>query len=578
MDRRESLGLLFGKPKTTSKSKSTIKKTISAFAGLEPYTGPWTVVQAGHLMRRTTFGPSQEMVDQALAMGMNSSVNLLFDNAKPYDPPIKYTLDEADPENDFLAVLVEPVVAYGETWVNEPPLINYGLGTTDTLILISRFQSMTGWVYRNMYEDGMSIMAKMFMFWHNHFVVSDFRLPLEAYSYSNTLLENAIGNFKELTKQITVEPAMLRYLNGNENTRQAPNENYSRELLELFTVGKGDLAGPGDYTTFTEDDVVAMSKILTGWVINLFVINESLESTYVPGRHTQGSKQLSARFNNAVIDFAGDNEYKNLIDVIFEQDVVSLFICRKLYRYFLNYEITEEIELNVIQPMAQILRDHNYEIRPALEALLKSAHFYSQEAIGCMIKNPLDFILSMTRSIGFSFPADYVAVTYVFSIVFDRFGAEMEMSPFNHPDVAGWKAYYQGPQYYRIWINTFLLPKRNEASRAFIQGGNVQINNNTSGIPPLIPVIEFIAGLEDSYDPNLMIQSIADKLFPYPITEAQRNYLKEILIPGLLDYEWTVEYSEFLADPENEQLLNSITRKLQTLLVAMTEMPEFQLM
>ena len=155
---------------------------------------------------------------------------------------------------------------------------------------------------------------------------------------------------------------MLLYLNGNENTKEAPNENYARELLELFTIGKGEVAGPGDYTTFTEQDVQSMARVLTGWTINLLAIGTKLESIFLAPRHDTGSKQLSSRFNDEIIENAGDQEYSNLIDVIFEQDEVSKFICRKIYRYFINHEIDDEIEANIIEPMAQIIRDDNYEV------------------------------------------------------------------------------------------------------------------------------------------------------------------------------------------------------------------------
>ncbi len=574
MDRRSSIGKLFGKSSDTKQTELTAPPPQ---AGLDPYTGPWTELQAGHLMKRCTFGPDQSLIEQAIGLGVDAAVDALFDNAKVFDPPVKYTYDESNEEFDNVPVVNEPVVSYGETWVNEPPIVDYGDQELNQRVLNSRFQSVYAWTYKNIYEEGFSIMSKLWMFWHNHFVVADFRLPLEQYQYANVLLSHATGNFKQLTKDITINPSMLRYLNGNENNRIAPNENYARELLELFTVGKGELAGPGDYTTFTEDDVIQIARVLTGWIIDIFSIDTVLQSRFILARHDIGQKQLSHRFNNEVISNGGEEEYSNLIDTIFNQDAVSENICRKLYRYFLNYEITDTIEEEVIKPMASILRDNDYEIRPALSALLKSEHFYSSEAVGCMIKNPTDFIVSMTRGIGFEMPTD-IAPSYFFSLVFNIFSAEMEMFTYNHPDVAGWKAYYQEPQYYRTWINTYLLPRRNQSASSFVSGGPVAFNGGTAQVPPLIPVFDYIANFEDPYDPNVLIDSIANQIFSYPITTSQRDYLKEILIPGLPDYEWTVEYSEYLANPDNIQLQNAVGNRLQDLLVAMVEMPEFQLM
>ncbi|MCB0871736.1 MAG: DUF1800 family protein, partial [Solirubrobacterales bacterium] len=163
-----------------------------------------------------------------------------------------------------------------------------------------------------MLEEGISLREKMTLFWHNHFAVSNVNDPKFLYRHVELLRNFAWGNFRELMKEITVDPTMLRFLNGNQNTRTAPNENYARELMELYTLGKGDLAGPGDYTTFTEDDVIQMAKVLTGWRdrgFNTVNPDVNVESFFTLNRHDTGSKQLSHRFNNEVITNLGDQEY-----------------------------------------------------------------------------------------------------------------------------------------------------------------------------------------------------------------------------------------------------------------------------
>ncbi|MBK9745017.1 MAG: DUF1800 family protein [Saprospiraceae bacterium] len=117
-----------------------------------------------------------------------------------------------------------------------------------------------------MLKGDANIREKMTMFWHNHFVTADINDPRYNYIYISLLRKNALGNFKQLTKDITIDPAMLNYLNGRDNTGQAPNENYARELMELFTLWQSPLAGPGDYTTYTEDDIKEMARVLTGWI------------------------------------------------------------------------------------------------------------------------------------------------------------------------------------------------------------------------------------------------------------------------------------------------------------------------
>lgn len=544
---------------------------------LSPYTGPWTIRQASHLLRRCTFGPNQEMIQQALDAGLTTTVRTLFDNTVPASPPLRYTLDQADPDNPIYPVVADPDVPFGETWVNEPPISSTGDPVLDTQIAVSRINSVYAWSFKNIFDTNLSLMPKLWVFWHNHFVVSEFRIPLQYYQYSNLLEQYAKGNFKALTKAITTDVSMLLYLNGNENVKQAPNENYARELLELFTVGKGDLAGPGDYTTFTEQDVLAMARVLTGWTVNTLVLDDRLESIFIRAFHDTEAKTLSHRFGNAVIQNNGEEEYSDLIDVIFEQEEVSRFISRKFYRYFLNYEITAEIEQSVIEPMAKILRDNDYDIEPALTALLQSEHFYSEEAIGCMIKNPIDYIASATKGLNLKLEGG-LSADYFFASVFYLIASEQDMQLFFHPDVAGWKAYYQAPQYYRSWINTYYLPKRNQIATAFAGGGLAPINGGNARIPQLINVINYISTIDNATDPNELIYGIAANMYSYQITEEQKDYLKEILIPGLPDFEWTVEYSDYLANPFDPAKQTAINGKLVDLFTALLEMPEFQLM
>ena len=574
MNRRNSLSALLGKPKT----KKTNAGSAAPPAGtLDPYTGPWTVREASHLMRRTTFGPNLDMIGEAISLGLSNTIDTLFENAVPSPPPVIFTLPEEPTEPNIFQVFEDPFVPYGETWVNEPPVVDTGNQALDQEILNNRTRSASAWPFVNMMKPELNIMPKLWLFWHNHFVVSDFTVPLQYYQYARVLEDYAKGNFRDLTKAITIDVSMLLYLNGNENTKEAPNENYARELLELFTVGKGELAGPGDYSTFTEQDVESMARVLTGWRLNFAVIDSSLESIFRPAAHDTGSKQLSHRFNDEVIENEGENEYSTLIDIIFEQENVSKFICRKFYRYFLNHEINAEIESNIIEPMAQILRDDDYNVEGALKALLSSEHFYGEEAIGCMIKNPADFVMATTKGLNLELNGD-PANDYFFAQIFYVFAAELDMRIFFHSDVAGWKAYYQEPQYYRNWINTYYLPSRNQTSSSLVGGGPVNFNGNIANVPQLINVINVISTIDNATDINDLIYGLTANLFAYPISEGQKDYLKEIVIPGLPDFEWTVEYSDYLADPFNVEKLTAINNKLVALFKGILEMPEFQLM
>ena len=330
--------------------------------GLETYSGPWTYQQAAHLLRRTTYGPNLARIQWAESQGLSATLDKLFEALPLPDPPVNAYYED------------DPDVPVGATWINAP--------YTQSIFQDQsryRFRSMKSWTLGLMWEEGISIREKMTLFWHNHFPVNEVEDTKYMYRYGNMLRTYALGNFRELTKAVTIDPAMLRFLNGSQNKKGSPNENYARELLELFTVGKGPLAGPGDYTNYNEHDIQEIARVLTGWRdygLNLASTDGDFGAEFVPSNHDTDPKVLSFHFNNAVINDMGDQEYAHLIDIIFEQDEVARFICRKLYRWFVFHEIDEDIEANVIQPMAQILLDHDFEIQPAVRALLESAHFY----------------------------------------------------------------------------------------------------------------------------------------------------------------------------------------------------------
>ena len=559
MNRRNTLNTFLGRNNsilTSNKKKASQQKiTAPTDTGLEPFAGEWTYAQAAHLLRRTTFGATHTQIKDAFNNGLEATIDTLFSNRPLPDPPLNSN-DQDD-----------PFVSIGDTWINQP--------FSSQQQRNRRTQSIRAWTMELLLNDGISIREKMVLFWHNHFVtqITTVKDPMFIYDYSNTLRENALGNFKNLVKLITVNPAMLRYLNGNQNNRVAPNENYARELLELFTIGKGEFAGPGDNTTFTEDDVVAIAKSLTGWRDIGYFTDEELEigAVFVPNRHDTSTKTLSHRFNNATITNAGDQEYINLIDIIFEQAEVSKFISRKLYRWFVYYDIDDSIEANVIAPMAQLLIDNNFEIQPVLEALFKSAHFHDVEQVGCMIKNPLDFVVGLFRQFEVQIPTT-LQQKYNLLLVMAQFSPSLQMEYYDPPNVAGWKAYYQTPIYYQIWLNSVTIPIRMTfTSRIALQG--YEFNFGDIIIDPLA----FLSKLDEPADVNTLVDECVQILLPKPITDGQKDYLKNILIPGLPDYEWNVEYTEYAIDPTNEALAISIGNKIRNLLATIMTMPEYHL-
>lgn len=533
---------------------------------LDPYPGSWSAKEARHLLKRTSFGVTQIVTKEAISLGLSATINKLFEVKPLPETPLKYELDSDIEDSE---------VNYGQTWVPSHPYPKVDTNQQRNKIYRYRNRSMYAWSFLQMMDAGISIREKLTLFWHNHFVAENTN-PHREFHYINTIRKNALGNFKELTKQITIDPNMLIYLSGTLNTDEAPNENYSRELLELFTIGKGNAVGNGDYTNYTEDDVAQMAKILTGWKARWIQYEDPTFAYFGNWHHAKGDKKLSHRFNNAIISENGENEYKNLIDKIFEQEECSKFITRQLYIWFVNAEISAEIETNIILPLAKIIRDNDYEIVPALKVLLSSDHFF--ESTFCMIKSPIDLMLSATKSLQVTVPTTSVKEQYEFAYVIYLACTDLNQSIFHHPDVAGWKAYYQAPLYYKSWINSFLLPKRLDYCRILVTGGDLIIDKKKYKVPPLVPVLQITAGIANATDPNILVKELANQLFNYNIAEEQITSLKDILIPGLPDFEWTVEYSDHLENPTDIPLALSVDKKLRSLIAVMVQMSEFQIM
>ena len=471
--------------------------------------------------------------------------------------------------------MIQTLINYGETWVNAPPIPNLPTNQEKNKAIRARNRSLYAWSFLKMQKSGIHIREKLTLFWHNHFVSVNTN-PHREYYYINTIRQNALGNFKELVKQITIDPNMLLYLIGAQNKDSAPNENYSRELLELFTIGKGAAVGNGDYTNYTEDDVVQMAKVLTGWRVRGLNNVDALTPFFSNFNHTKGDKTLSHRFSNAIISENGEDEYKDLIDRIFEQDECSRFIMRQLYIWFVNSEITDDIETNIIVPLATIIRNNNYDIVPALKVLFASDHFF--ESAFCMIKSPIDLMFSVTQSLLVDLPNSTIKEKYDYALLLYLAATDLNQSIFHHPDVAGWKAYYQEPLFYKSWINSYLLPKRLDFCRILIIGGDLVIDSRKYTVPPLVPVLKIASEIPNATDPNILINTLAEEMFNYAITAEQVSALKEILIPGLPDFEWTVEYSDYLADPTNTALAFSVDKKLRDVTAVMVQMSEFQIM
>lgn len=548
MKRREFLqksltGLLSNKSADTLQSETVT-------SGIGKYSGEWNRAKAAHLLRRTLYGFDKAMMDKAVSDGRDKTLDMLFTEYPTPDPPVYIAKDDSG-------------YVYGETWVDKPLDPNYERKKVYTFL---------AWWFGNIASQPASLQHKMTVFWHNHFVtettmVKDSRF---IYKYWKLLYDNSLGNFQRLAEQITIDPAMLIYLNGNTSTNKAPNENYARELMELFTVGKGPLIEPGNYTNYTEDDVQAAAKVLTGWIND----NKNIGSLYVDSRHYKGNKYFSEAFNHQTISNAGEDEYKKLIEMIFAQKETARFIVRKFYRWFVYYNIDDTIAQNVIEPLADALIANNFDIKPVLRMLFESEHFYDVENIGAMIKDPIDFVASFYKSFGVQFPtSDPVEIYYTMWYTYGyALGYVQGMALGDPPNVAGWSEYYQIPMYYRLWANSVTLPDRKKFTDAMIYTG-LKYKVRTL----VADTVEFAKTLDNPGNAHDLITESAEIFLSIELTDKQKDYLLAALLGDVPDYEWNAIWSDYIKKPTDDKKA-SIEPKLKNLYLSLFAFAEYQLM
>lgn len=514
---------------------------------LTTYGGPWTRREAAHLLRRTCFGATPAQIQQAVTDGLSGTVSKLF-------TPLPAPAHPIDPDT-------------GVSYITGPidPLKNNGAYNRYT----------KAWWADLMVSGPISIREKLTLFWSNHFatemvVVQDARMSYTLLSY---LRENGLKSFKDMARAVSIDAAMLRYLNGDTNTKGSPNENYARELQELFTIGKGPEAAVGDYTFYTEQDVQAAAKVLTGWRPN----RQTGLVAFNPQQHDSTSKQFSARYQNKLIQGrtgpnAGIDELNDLLDMIFAQAEVSRFIVRKLYRWYVHSELTPTIEAEVIEPLAVTLRQNGFMIEPILRTLLASEHMFGGEVIGGQLRSPADYIVGTLRSLSTVVIPTELTARYNFFNTLQSALAQQQMDLNEPPNVAGWAAYYQEPDFYRIWLTTVTLPVRNGYSDALIDGAR-------QGRPGTMSTVDYVLSIHGAEDPYLLMDEINATFFALPFSEDHRARLvKDVLQGGTApDYEWTTQWQAFLDNTSNQGNRNALKVKLDAFFKYLFRVAEYQL-
>jgi uncharacterized protein (DUF1800 family) len=537
---------------------------------ITPYSGTWGPTQRLHLLRRTLFGVNKADIAAFSSTSMTDMVTSLLNvpTAAPTPPLVDYTpvatIPAVPPSTTPTTTKDEP----GLPWIHATTVsegVNNGF----------RQNSLRGWWMGLMLNQDRNIREKMTLFWHNHIptdigtVVGE---PIYCYRYNAALRQYCLGNFKNLVRDMTLQPAMLTYLSGQSNTATAPNENYGRELQELFCIGKDLLP------SYTEADVQAAAQVLTGWQIDTTAATAGAIPTYAAkftvSRHKTTNKTFSSFYSNTVITGrndvnAGVTELNDLLNMIFAHQEVARFVVRKIYRFFVYYKIDAAVEANVIVPLADLFRSGGYEIKPVMQALFTSQHFYDMAAANsAMIKSPIDHNMSLARTFGLVMPTDIPTLYKCFRYFNDEANKQGQYVG-NPPNVAGWPAYYQTPSFHELWISAETLRRKKEYCDKLL-------TSNVNGMK--IDVLAFTATLDNPSDPILLIDEAFSLLHPLPADAAVKTTLKAILLSGQAsDYYWTTAWLNYVGAPTNTTYANTARTRLQTLYQAITNMAEFHL-
>lgn len=519
------------KPAQTSRPAPTVNKSTSTLA---PYTGNFDAKMGQHLLRRAAFGAS---VDKLQAL-----------DGSPVDTVI----------SEMVADAVNRPMPAPPHWVNAglPPD-----GSSDA-VFQAYFDNNVEWGFTysqewilSMYEGGLR--ERMTLFWSNHFVTEIevyFFAPM-VYRYLTLLRTHALGNFKQMVYEIGIDPAMLNYLNGDISYWWAPNENYARELLELFTMGQFDKHGNENYT---QEDITELARALTGWGIDY----ATFDAFFDLGLHDFLRK--------SIFGVEGSFDYDRVIDLIFEQrsEQIAYFVCNKLYAAFVH-DVPDD---GIVQGLADIFLANDFEIAPVVEALLKSEHFYASEFQGAQIKSPVDMMVGLMHETGVTNFADNAHEIMYWML------RDMGQQLLQPPNVAGWPGY-------RDWISTATLPNRWDTSHY------LYVSVLTGSYVNLIPVAEklidpadpqlafklptllaehFVAVPPDQLGFEVSNQDFAGDLVTYPIPQEildgpkHVRDLAKIFLQGNPWYEWHMNHP-------------AVVFIMLDYLQFLTELPEYQL-
>lgn len=267
---------------------------------------------------------------------------------------------------------------------------------------------LTTWWLEQLHKTHYPLWERMTLFWHNHFTSSLKKViwPQWMFKQHQLIRKHALGNFAELLHAIAKDPAMLSYLDGSKNIASSPNENFARELLELFTLGVGH---------YNEQDIVNVARAFSGWNLN----PAKAEFLFRAHEHDNNQKQFLGKTGN----FDGTD----IIKIILAQERTAEYIAEKFWKEFINYDQPNPA---IIKEWAIAFRSSGYEIKALLLKIFNSEVFWDKVQRGVLIKSPVEFTIGLLRELQIPFN-EYTALR----IANQQLGQEL----FNPPDVKGWR-------------------------------------------------------------------------------------------------------------------------------------------
>ncbi len=580
---------------------------------LPEFAGTLGLKRAAHLLRRATFGATKAEIDQFAQLTPAQAVSQLF------DLPVPEPLPPIDPQTGTEWMYSGVTDANSESFDLENYYLAWHVG-----------QMMSAGVPADI-SLAYSAKEKVIFFLHTHFTTIKSKVgDSRALFFQNQLFrqyaldrdKDDTFNIKELTVKLSVDNAMLRLLDGNLNVKGRVNENYARELLELYTIGRG-LEGKvpeglpaGDYFVFTEHDVQMAALVLSGWDIDRDFATPDPDTTLPRGvvrgsvtnasAHDNTVKTFSERFANQAVtpdplllngsdptEASALDEIRQLIDLIYSREETARNICWKIYRFFVyapheRYQpgnAVAYIDDNIITQMADTLVSNGFKIQPVIENLLRSQHFYDSgnadvvdDNFGGIIKSPLDLVVGSLRSFSVTIPDMQTDVEGFYAMTREIVSAveNLGMNFYEPFDVAGYEAYHQFPIYHRIWITPNTLARRYDFIRALFNSQNPGMFS--------VDALEYVTTnfSAQAADARALIIAIAQVLLPVAdnltfddladdtsgLTAQRLNYFKERFLQEFDEAYWTDRWNNAAGD---------LREQLELLFNAMLQSPEYQL-